>query len=201
MKSLRLMIAASWLLVPYSVIVCAQEEARPAPQAEAKAPEGPVMVKPYLKLGHSQGAGSLSLLWHAGDADSTWEVEYRSGTEGPWRKAQAVSTHPIAVPGVDPHWVCRAVLTGLDKGGSFNYRVRKGGEVVFSAESRAPKGVDQAYRFVAFGDCGANTPDQKAIAYRAFQEKPDFVMIPGDIVCIAGLHHLLHDASETKFLK
>jgi len=186
MRSLRLLIAASWLLVSYSALVCAQEAAREEPQAGPKAPEGPFLVKPYLQIGHSPAAGSLILLWHAGDADSQWEVEYRSGTDRAWRKARAASADPIAVTGVDRHWICRAVLTGLDKGSAFTYRVRKADEIVFSAESRAPKGVDQAYRFVAFGDGGANTPEQKSIAYRAFQEKPDFVMIPGDIVYARG---------------
>jgi hypothetical protein len=78
------------------------------------------------------------------------------------------------------------VLTGLEPGGTFRYRVRKGGTVIFSADGRSPKRVDQGYRFVAFGDSGAGTPEQKAIAYRAFVEKPDFVMIPGDIVYARG---------------
>ena len=182
MRCPRLLIAAAWLLVPFCGPVCAQEAARQTPQADTKAPEGPFLVKPYLQLGHSPAAGSLILLWHAGDADADWEVEYRSGAERPWRKAQAASARPIAVPGVEPHWVYRAVLTGLEPGGDFSYRVRKGGEVVFSAAGRAPKGADQAYRFVAFGDGGADTPEQKAIAYRTFLAKPDFVMIPGDIV-------------------
>ena len=46
----------------------------------------------------------------------------------------------------------------------------------------APKPADQPHRFVVFGDCGANTPEQKAVAYRAYQVRPDFVMITGDIV-------------------
>ncbi|MFI5457983.1 MAG: metallophosphoesterase [Isosphaerales bacterium] len=182
MRSLRLLIAAPLLLVADSALVRAQEAVSRTPQGGTKAPDGPFLVKPYLQLGHSRTAGGLILLWHSGDADSNWDVEYRSGAERPWQKAQAVSARPIAVSGIERHWVRRAVLTGLDKGCAFSYRIRKSGEVIFSGESRAPKGVDQAYRFVAFGDGGANTAEQKAIAYRAFQEKPDFVMIPGDIV-------------------
>ena len=69
----------------------------------------------------------------------------------------------------------------------FAYRVSRGGKVVFEAEARAPKVARQPHRFVAFGDCGAGTPEQKAIAYRAFLARPDYVMIPGDIVYGKGL--------------
>ena len=51
----------------------------------------------------------------------------------------------------------------------------------------SPKAADQPYRFVAFGDCGADTPEQRQIALRTFNLKPDFVMITGDIVYGKGL--------------
>ena len=53
---------------------------------------------------------------------------------------------------------------------------------MFSAEARAPKLADQPQRFVVFGDCGAGTAEEKAIAYRAYLSRPDFLMITGDIV-------------------
>ena len=186
MKSARLLIAALWLTVSGSTLVCAQDPAHETPQVVATAPAGPFLVKPYLQLGHSPAAGSLILVWHAADADAGWTAEYRSDVDHDWRKAQLAQARRIAVPGVDPHWVMHAVLAGLDRTGTLSYRVRKGDEIVFSAEARGPKGVDEAYRFVAFGDGGAGTPEQKAIAFRAFEEKPDFVMIPGDIVYARG---------------
>ena len=186
MRSARLLIAAAWLLVSHSAVVCAQDATRNAPSAGAKAPAGPFLVKPYLQLGHTPAPGSLVLLWHAGDADAAWAVEYRSGAEPTWQQASVATARRVAVAGVEPHRVHRAVLSGLEPGGAFHYRVRKGDEIVFSSEGRAPKRMDQAYRFVAFGDCGANTTEQKAIAQRAFQEKPDFVMITGDIVYARG---------------
>jgi hypothetical protein len=91
------------------------------------------------------------------------------------------------VAGVEPHRVYRVPLTGLEPGGMFGYRVSKGGEVVFESEARAPKAAGQPQRFVAFGDCGAGTPEEKAIAYRAYLSRPDFVMITGDIVYGKGL--------------
>jgi hypothetical protein len=56
------------------------------------------------------------------------------------------------------------------------------GEAVFTAEARAPKSAGQKYRGAIFGDCGAGTREQAPLALRAFESRPDFVMIPGDIV-------------------
>jgi hypothetical protein len=178
--------SAVCLLVLNSALVRAQNTSRETPRAAAPATEGAFLVKPYLQLGHSPERRSLTLLWHATAADVAWAVEYRSGAAGSWRTAQVASARRIAVRGVEPHWVMRAVLAGLEPGSALSYRVRKGGELVFSAEARAPKGPAENHRFVVFGDGGANTPEEKAIAFRAFQEKPDFVMIPGDIVYSRG---------------
>ena len=60
--------------------------------------------------------------------------------------------------------------------------MRKGGEIIFAAAARAPKGAGQPYRFVVFGDCGAGTAEQKAVAFQTYLARPDFVMITGDIV-------------------
>ena len=103
------------------------------------------------------------------------------------KERSAKSSRRVAVSGVEPHRVYRAGLTNLAPGGTFQYRVLKGGQVVFSATARAPKSADQAYRFVAFGDCGAGSKDQKPLAGGRFSSQPDFVMIPGDIVYDRGL--------------
>jgi predicted phosphodiesterase len=58
---------------------------------------------------------------------------------------------------------------------------------VFTSTGKAPKNTNQAYRFVAFGDIGAGTPDQKSAAYQAYIAKPDFVTVAGDVVYERGL--------------
>src|SRR5205823_7316338 len=50
----------------------------------------------------------------------------------------------------------------------------------------APKTAGQPYRFVAFGDCGAGTAEQRPIAYQAYVARPDFLLITGDIVYDRG---------------
>jgi hypothetical protein len=131
-------------------------------------------------------AERLSLLWQADDAETDWAVEYRCGVDPAWRPTPVPAPRRIAVPGVAPHRLYRAALTGLTPGGEFTYRVRKGGEIVFSAAGRARKAPDQPHRFVAFGDCAAGTDGQKAVAYRAYLARPDYVLIPGDIVYARG---------------
>ncbi len=142
------------------------------------------LARPYLQLGDAPAStsGDLALLWHADDADANWAVDYKSAPDPSWKTAESPSSVRVAVPGVAAHRVYRAALRGLPPGGKFAYRVRKGAEVVFSAEGTARKSADQPYRFVAVGDLAQGTPGQRAIAHRMVLERPDFVMITGDIV-------------------
>src|SRR3954447_1197094 len=83
MRVPRLLIAASWLLTLGSALVRAQDA------ADAKDNEGAFLVKPYLQSGDDPGRGDLRLLWHGDDAADDWAVEYRPGTDRPWRTAAA----------------------------------------------------------------------------------------------------------------
>jgi len=152
----------------------------------AKAPEGTFLVRPYLQIGYRPSPTSLALLWHAADVDADWSVEYRTASDRPWRQAGAPTSRRVAVATVEPQRIYQAALTGLEPGGTFEYRVNKSGQPVFSSEGRAIKGADQPYRYAVFGDCGAGTAEQKPMALRAFQARPDFVVITGDIVYDRG---------------
>ena len=156
-------------------------------KAKVPAPEGPFLVKPYLQLGHTQTPGKLVLVWQAADSDADWAVEYMPGPGTRWQIAKAPSKSRVAVAGIDPHRIYHTPMSGLEPGTKFAYRVSLGGKIIFQAEARAAKLAHQAHRFVVFGDCGAGTPEQKAIAYRAFLSRPDYVLIPGDIVYGKGL--------------
>ena len=127
-------------------------------------------------------------MWHAADSDSVWSVETRAAADRPWQAvAKAPSAVRVAVPTIEPHRVYHLALTGLEPGKKFGYRISQDKKVVFEAEGRAPRAADQKQRFVVFGDCGTNSPEQKAIAYRVFLAKPHYVMITGDIVYGKGL--------------
>ena len=103
-----------------------------------------------------------------------------------WRQCRAPTSRRITVPGIVPHRVFRAILTGLIPGSRCDYRVLKGRRDRLRGVGTAPKEVGQPYRFVSFGDCGAGTAQQKAIAYQTYLAHPDFVMITGDIVYSRG---------------
>jgi hypothetical protein len=184
MKVSRLWIAASWTLLYFPCEAPADEA---TPRAAVKASDAAFIVKPYLQIGRTPVQGTLQLLWHAPDSDSDWSVEYRPGADRPWKKAETPAARVVAVASIEPHRVYRAALTGLEPGGTVTYRVLRAGEVIFSSEARAPKSADQPYRFVAFGDCGAGSKEQKPLAYRAFLSRPDLVVIPGDMVYELGL--------------
>jgi hypothetical protein len=130
--------------------------------------------------------GSLDLVWHALDSDAPWSVETRAGEGRTWERSSEPAYRRVDVDGTEPHRVYRATLTGLERGARFRYRVRHRDVTVFEAEATAPKSADQPYRFLAFGDVGAGTDEQKPLALRAYLERPDLVVIAGDIVYERG---------------
>jgi 3',5'-cyclic AMP phosphodiesterase CpdA len=172
----RITIAASLLVALATACVTARAEEPGA---------GLFLVKPYLQLGDA-GPETLQILWHVADADADWSVEHRTAADRPWTEAGAPEGRRVAVGGIAPHRIYRATVSGLEAGRTFEYQIKKASETVFSATARARKAAGQPHRFVAFGDCGAGTPSEKAIAFQAHQAKPDFVMIAGDIVYDRG---------------
>lgn len=172
-------------------------------------PEKVFLEKPYLQLGDAPKLlpeESLVLLWHTADQPAPWTVEIRTSKDPKWRaveqpRAQRVSApagEPAVAgkdgvkkdapgsPAIEAHLVYRAHLTGLVPGEEFRYRVLKGGMPVFDASARARKSAAQPFRFVLFGDCGQGTPSENAVAFQAYQAKPDFLFIPGDMVYSSG---------------
>ena len=145
------------------------------------------VAKPYLQIGRNPAPETMHLLWHAPDAEANWTVEYRTRTTGPWQKVAAPTSVRVAVAGTEPHRVYDASLTDLMPGGKFTYRVVQNGKEAFTAEGQASKAASQPYRFVAFADIGAETPEQKKLAQQAMLAKPDMVVVPGDIVYEHGL--------------
>ncbi len=149
-------------------------------------PVGPFRVEPYLQLGQTPDPTALALLWHADDRDDDWSVAYRTGPDAAWQSAKVTTARRVAVEGESPFRVYRAALTDLPRGQTFEYRVSLGGEVVFQADGRTARPAGEPSRFVAFGDCGADTAGQRAVAFRAYQEHPDLVVITGDVVYARG---------------
>ena len=145
------------------------------------------LEKPYLQLGDApEAADRLQVLWQTADRDASWSLRYRERDADPWQVAPAPRMRRVALPGVSAHRIWRVDLAGLTPGVAFTYEVQREGKTEFSASARARKSRDQAQQFVVFGDCGANTSGQRAVAFHAYKTDPDFVMIPGDIVYSSG---------------
>jgi 3',5'-cyclic AMP phosphodiesterase CpdA len=76
----------------------------------------------------------------------------------------------------------------------FRYRVKHGGVPVFEARAGATWPEPHPHRFAVFGDGGADTAAQREVAYQAYQARPDFVLMTGDLTYYKGslseyLHH------------
>jgi len=145
------------------------------------------VTKPYVQIGQQVTPNSLQILWHCKPEKHNWQVEHRFGDKQAWRKADSLNFRLVAVKGIEAHQVVTAQLIGLVAGEKFNYRILQDGKLVFSSYAQAPKSASQSHRFVVIGDIGAESPDQKKLAFQMFQSKPDFVAVPGDIVYEYGL--------------
>ncbi|MCX8482413.1 MAG: metallophosphoesterase [Crocinitomicaceae bacterium] len=121
------------------------------------------------------------------DNNYAWSVEHRLNEQSEWLKADSISMRRVEVKGIETHRIYTAQLSGLTAGSTFAYRILQDGKQIFSSNAHAIKSKDQSQRFVVMGDIGAETLDQKKLAYQAFLAKPDFVAVPGDIVYEYGL--------------
>ncbi len=147
----------------------------------------PFIVKPYLQIGRHPGANRLQLMWHTPDENAQWVVELRMSAGVNWLEMEAPQMTHMVIAGLAPRLLHNSSLTHLEAGKRFEYRLLKNGQTVFQSEAQAPKSATQDYRFVAFGDVGAGTAEQKQMAQRAWLSKPDVVVVPGDIVYEYGL--------------
>lgn len=145
------------------------------------------IVRPYLQIGANANSQSMEILWQTKVIDAQWVLEYRFSENENWKKANSPIIKTISAQGIQPRNLYTISLNDLKAGQTFYYRISKDGEVVFSSEGKTIKTAAQPYRFIAFGDIGANTREQKDIAMQAYKSKPDFVAVTGDIVYNRGL--------------
>ncbi|MBM3494740.1 MAG: hypothetical protein FJX72_10570, partial [Armatimonadetes bacterium] len=151
----------------------------------ATAPDEPFVAAPYVQIGETPGLlrwEKLDVLWHTADRDAAWRVEYRMDGDPRWHRASASVLRRVAMHGVDPHRVYRATLRDLRSGAPVSYRVLRDGAVVFEASTRARPARTSAFRAVIVGDCADGSAAQRLTAFRMAAEKPDLIVVPGDIV-------------------
>jgi hypothetical protein len=149
-----------------------------------------MLVPPYIQPGN---AATLSkeqkvLIWQTDSLPGSFIVEYGAGTriDDVAKKLTAkVSSDELHL--LDKTTILyRATLSKIDFDGDYVYRVSLNGETVSTAtfKSRTKKAKT---RFAVFGDCGAGTPQQAAIAHQVYSQNPQFVLITGDNVYPDGL--------------
>jgi acid phosphatase type 7 len=149
-----------------------------------------ILVAPYLQPGN---VSTLSkelkvVMWQTDSVHGAYVVEFAPGNS----LEQAKKLSVAKISSVQLRWagrtsiLYRAVLTGLQFDTEYAYRVRTGDKLLSAATfvTRTKKPVT---RFVAFGDCGTGSPQQKAIAYQVSLQKPQFVLVTGDNVYSGGL--------------
>ena len=79
-----------------------------------------------------------------------------------------------------------ATLAGLPLSRRCFYRLRGRGRTVAEGFFTTRKKRGERIRFVAFGDNAYGDPGEKAVAYHAYQARPDFIMNTGDNVYERG---------------
>jgi acid phosphatase type 7 len=145
------------------------------------------IAKPYLQIGNNPSPETMQLLWHSADDKAAWTVEMQAENTEKWTKTALPLSKKIAVAGTPTHSVYQASFTGLKAGSTFKYKVLRDNKEVFSSEAKAQISASKPYRFVAFGDIGAETTVQKKLAGQVTANNPDFVVVTGDIVYERGL--------------
>ncbi len=146
-----------------------------------------LLVQPYLQPGNVstlRKEGKV-LIWQTDSIPGKYKVEFGLGP-----LEQSVTTAKLSF--VTLHLnnkttlLYRAVLTGLKFDSEYSYRVSLNGkpiaEGLFATRTKKPQ-----TKFAVFGDCGAGTPQQAEIANQVYQQKPQFVLVTGDIVYNDGL--------------
>jgi hypothetical protein len=146
-------------------------------------------VVPYLQLGNHPTYGktdSLQVLWISKNADAKWQVEKRAGDTANWHRAGKISHRVIAKANDTNEFVFSSELKKLSTNKEFSYRISCDGKLVFESTGEARKPKSAPYTFNLFGDFGENTTGQKQIASLCFKNKPDFIVMPGDLVYPSG---------------
>jgi len=145
------------------------------------------LAKPYLQLGKNPSPQSIQLVWHAPESNDVWLAEYKNSDETNWKRSEGQSFSRVVIGTVAPFNVYTASFTSLKPGSTFQYRVLRNSNIVFSSEGKSLKSPQQSYRVAISGDMGAGSNTAKKIAFEIYKANPDMVAIAGDIVYNRGL--------------
>ncbi len=152
----------------------------------------PFFIKPYLQPGDASRQGqrqSIELAWHSRTPDGSWSVQYRPLTPddaSSWQNAPLPNRTNVILEQVPDSYRFTTHLEGLPPGAPFQYRITLNDREVFSARGMTRKAIEQEFRFALFGDLAEGGDACKKIAYAAYKQNPDLLVLPGDIVYKRG---------------
>ncbi len=146
---------------------------------------------PYVQPGPSSrlvhGQESVVIAWQTEHQPAEFVLEYGPTTACGKTGALARTERWAGKEPPDRRFNYAATLAGLNLNARCFYRLRGAGQTIAEGylTTRKPRG--QSVRFVAFGDNAYGDPGQRAVAYHAYQARPDFLMNTGDNVYESGL--------------
>lgn len=135
------------------------------PALLAAAPASAALVRgPYVQMGHF--TNQATLVWRT-DASADSAVDY------------GLTTNFGATATAGSGWQHEVVLTGLQPGTTYYYRVRSGGATLASASFRTGKAPGTPFRIGLFSD--AHLGGSAAIGGLLAQAAPDLLLANGDV--------------------
>jgi len=165
-----------------------------------------LLVKPYVQPGDGselRASDVKVICWLTDQTPGTFAVEYDLPAGGtrtvePVRVAlnfAAVAEKKTAVPVVGPphpgekeqrYFKYAAYLKDLPFNAEITYRVKLGKKIVREAAFKTRATAEQSIRFVMVGDLAKGKESQNVVAYQIAQQKPQFMVVLGDMVYPKG---------------
>ena len=146
---------------------------------------------PYVQPGANskliEGAETFVIAWQTENKAADFRCEYgtteRYGKSAPIENTKVWAGNDV---GKDERIHYSAHPDKLKLGTRYYYRVWCNGQVLFAGylTTRQPRGT--RIRFAAFGDNSYGGDSDRAIAFRAYEQHPDFIMNTGDNVYNGG---------------
>jgi len=163
-----------------------------APKTEGSALLPLFTVLPYIQPGPNSvlkdGEETMVVAWQTQPRDAEFSVEYGPSKDyGSAAKVTRASRGNAGAEDGEGRYNYSAMLTGLNLGRKYYYRVRGNGRTLAEGYVTTRRRRGQKIRFVAFGDNSFGDISDRAIAYQAYKQNPDFIMNSGDNVYDDGL--------------
>ena len=140
-----------------------------------------ILVEPYLQPGNASDLRKEEkvLIWQTDDRPGKFKVQFAEGTSLKKGRGAKISFVNLNFDGRASK-LYRTRLKGLKFDKSYTYRVTLN-DTILSENSFKTRTRNPQTKFAIFGDVGAGTSAQAAIAYQVLLQEPQFVLIPGDM--------------------